>query len=254
MTGTTKKKIIFRQDFTFSIFPIIPLLWLKKSQIKRKRSQTLLFLGHCSLIKNKKQTAVINILNLHIFVSSAKHRHCEKTLKSSGKGVIHGKLLRHTNKVSLRFLLLTHHMKHSLLGTRKVISSIITRTFFVTRSKQPMTIGTNRICISIERQYAFHDNSRQLQENSLRRFAFVAVFDACDNCSPIDKLAFSFLLCDKFKTYFLSMPQLSKYVSIPPNERFPKGASNQGPEGGYSRKFWIGVCRKGSCTLTLFKD
>ena len=25
------------------------------------------------------------------------------------------------------------------------------------------------------------------------------------------------------------------------------------PGGGYSREFWIGVCRKGSWTLTLFK-
>ena len=40
-----------------------------------------------------------------IFVSSAKNRHYEKTLKSSGKCFIYGKLLRHTNKVSLRFLL-----------------------------------------------------------------------------------------------------------------------------------------------------
>ena len=40
-----------------------------------------------------------------LFVSSAKHRHYEKTLKSSGKCFIYGKLLRHTNKVSLRFLL-----------------------------------------------------------------------------------------------------------------------------------------------------
>ena len=24
--------------------------------------------------------------------------------------------------------------------------------------------------------------------------------------------------------------------------------------GGYSREFWIGVCREGSWTLTLFKD
>ena len=39
------------------------------------------------------------------FVSSAKHRHYEKTLKSSGKCFIYGKLLRHTNKVSVRFLL-----------------------------------------------------------------------------------------------------------------------------------------------------
>ena len=42
----------------------------------------------------------------------------------------------------------THYMKHSLLGTRRVILSIITRNFFVTRNKQPMTIGTNRMCIS----------------------------------------------------------------------------------------------------------
>ena len=40
-----------------------------------------------------------------LFVSSAKHRHYEKTLKSSGKCFIYGKLLRHTNEVSLRFLL-----------------------------------------------------------------------------------------------------------------------------------------------------
>ena len=38
-------------------------------------------------------------------MSSAKHRHYEKTLKSSGKCFIYGKLLRHTSKVSLRFLL-----------------------------------------------------------------------------------------------------------------------------------------------------
>ena len=40
-----------------------------------------------------------------LLVSSAKHRHNEKTLKSSSKCFIYGKLLRHTNKVSLRFLL-----------------------------------------------------------------------------------------------------------------------------------------------------
>ena len=43
---------------------------------------------------------------------------------------------------------MTLYMKHSLLGTRRAISSIITRNFFVTRNKQPMTIGTNRMCIS----------------------------------------------------------------------------------------------------------
>ena len=37
------------------------------------------------------------------------------------------------------------------------------------------------------------------------------------------KLPFSWLLCDEFlKVYFLSMPQLSKYVSIRPHERFQK--------------------------------
>ena len=45
--------------------------------------------------------------------------------------------------------------------------------------------------------YAFHDNSRQLEENSLRRFAIVAFFDVCDTSGPIGK-PFSFLLCDKF--------------------------------------------------------
>ena len=35
----------------------------------------------------------------------AKHSYFEKTLKSSGKSFIYGKLLRLTNKVSLRFLL-----------------------------------------------------------------------------------------------------------------------------------------------------
>ena len=42
---------------------------------------------------------------------------------------------------------MTHYMRHSLLSTRRVIS-IITRNFFVTRNKQPMTIGTNRMCIT----------------------------------------------------------------------------------------------------------
>ena len=42
---------------------------------------------------------------LVFIVSGAKHRHYEKTLKFSGKCFIYGELLRHTNKVSLRFLL-----------------------------------------------------------------------------------------------------------------------------------------------------
>jgi len=40
-----------------------------------------------------------------VFVSSGRHRHYEKTLKFSAKCLIYGKLLRHTNEVSLRFLL-----------------------------------------------------------------------------------------------------------------------------------------------------
>ena len=85
---THKKKINpLLLDFTFLIFSIIPLLDVivltmktkltipilqralrsKRTQIKRMRSQTLLFLGHRSLIKNKKQIAVINTLNLRIF-------------------------------------------------------------------------------------------------------------------------------------------------------------------------------------------
>ena len=122
------------------------------------------------------------------------------------------------------FSYVTHYMKHSLLGTRRVISSIITRNFFVTRNKEPMTIGTNWMCIGRDDNCA---NTMcfpwQLQENSLRRFAFIAFFDVCDTSCPIGKLPFSFLLCDKFlKTYFLSMPQFSKYVCIRPNERFRK--------------------------------
>ena len=119
-------------------------------------------------------------------------------------------------------------MEHSLLGTRRVISSIFTLNFFVTRIKQPMTIATNRMCISrngncVNTMCFPRQRSRQLQENSLRRFAFVAFLDACDTSSPIGELPFNFLLCDEFlKTYYLSMPQLSKYVSIRPNEKFRK--------------------------------
>ena len=43
---------------------------------------------------------------------------------------------------------MTHYMNHSFLETLRVISSMITRNFFVTRNKQPMRIGTNRMCIS----------------------------------------------------------------------------------------------------------
>ena len=118
------------------------------------------------------------------------------------------------------FPYVTYYMKHSLLGTRRVISWIITRNFFVTRNKQPMAIRTNGMCFRRDDNCV---NSRQLQENSLRRFDFVAFFDVSDTSCLVGKLPFSLLLCDEFlKTYFLSMPQLSKYVSIQLNERSQK--------------------------------
>ena len=55
-------------------------------------------------VKSSTSSHVEDIVSFSV-VSSAKHRHYEKTLKSSGKRFVYGKLLRHTNKVSLRFLL-----------------------------------------------------------------------------------------------------------------------------------------------------
>ena len=62
------------------------------------------------LRRRRKATAVNTFLTeaeleKFLFVSSAKHRHYEKMLKSSGKCFIYGKLVRNTNEVSLRFLL-----------------------------------------------------------------------------------------------------------------------------------------------------
>ena len=56
-------------------------------------------------------------------MSSAKHRHYEKMLKSSGKCFIYGKLVRHTNKVSLRFLL--RDTLHEALFTGKQEGNIV---------------------------------------------------------------------------------------------------------------------------------
>ena len=128
---------------------------------------------------------------------------------------------------------MTRYMKHSLLGTRMVISSIITHNLSVTRSKQPLTIGTNRMCISRD------DNRcaitmcfpRQLLTTArklllLQKVKLVQQVKERvrgDTSCPIGKLPFSFLLCDELhNTCFLSMPQLSMYVSIRPNERFRK--------------------------------
>ena len=108
------------------------------------------------------------------------------------------------------FSYVTHYMNHSLPGTRRVTSSIITRNFFVTRNKQPMTIGTNRMCISRDDNCA---NTmcfpRQLPTTA--RKLFTTICFRCFLRRVWYELPFSFLLCDEFlKTYFLSMPQLSK--------------------------------------------
>ena len=121
---------------------------------------------------------------------------------------------------------MTHYMKHSLLGTRRVISSIITRNFFVTRNKQPMTIGTNRMCISRDDNCA---NTmcfpRQLPTTARKLSTTICFRCFLRTCviRVVLSVPVSFLLCDEFlKTCFLSMPQPSKYVSIRPNERFRK--------------------------------
>ena len=123
---------------------------------------------------------------------------------------------------------MTYDMKCSLLGTRRVISSIITRYFFVTQNEQPMTIGTNRMCISRDDNCANTMCSPgQLPKTARKLFTTICfrcfLRRVCDTSCPIGKLPFSFLLCDEvLKKYFLSIPQLSKYVSILPNERFRK--------------------------------
>ena len=117
---------------------------------------------------------------------------------------------------------MTHYMKHSLLRTRRVVSSIITHNFFVTRNKQPMTIGTN---VLVETTIASTPCCFPRQLPTATKF-FTTIcfrFDVCDSSCPIGKLPFSFLLCDEFlEAYFVSMPPLMKYVSIWPNERFRK--------------------------------
>ena len=77
--------------------------------------------------------------------SSAKPRNYEKTLKSSGKCFIYGKLLRHRTKSFTKFSPSDTLREAFLLGTRRVISSIITRNFFVTRNQQPVAIGTQLV-------------------------------------------------------------------------------------------------------------
>ena len=67
---------------------------------------------------------------------------------------------------------MTHYMKHSLLGTRRVILSIITRNFFVIRNK---TTNDNRnqsnVYYNRRQLRQHHDNCRRLQENNKCTFS-----------------------------------------------------------------------------------
>ena len=116
---------------------------------------------------------------------------------------------------------MTHYMNHSLQSTRRVVSSIITHNFLVTRNKQPMTIGTNQMCISRDDNCA---NTmcfpRQLSTTARKLFTRI-----CFRCflGRISKLPFSFL--------FLSMSQLSKYVSIKPCQGNVNGRKSYTAEG-----------------------
>ena len=99
-------------------------------------------------------------------------------------------------KVSLRFLLCDILHEAFFTGYQEGnISSIITHKFFVTWSKQPLTIGTNQMWVS-------RDNNsvnttcfpQQLHEDSWGPFAVIAYFDAPDMSCPIGKWPFSLLL------------------------------------------------------------
>ena len=99
---------------------------------------------------------------------------------------------------------MTHYMKHSLLGTRRVISSIITRNFFVTRNKQPMTIGTNRMCISRDDNCA---NTmcfpRQLPTTARKLFTDDLLSLLSSTCVIRVVLSVSYLLVSYFVMNFL---------------------------------------------------
>ena len=115
-----------------------------------------------------------------------------------------------------------------------VISSIITNNFFVTRNKQPMTIRTNRMCISRD------DNcvNTLCFPTQLPKILYDDLLSVLSSTSVIRVVppVFSFLLCDEFlKAYFLSMPQLSMYVSIWPDERFWKVSFKVEDQGTWRR-------------------
>ena len=82
--------------------------------------------------------------------------------------------------------------------------SLIIRNFFAIQNEQPMTF--------------FPTTTRNLLLwLSSTGVVRIVLSVTCG------KLPFCFLLCGEFlKTYYLSMPQLWKYVPIRPNERFRK--------------------------------
>ena len=104
------------------------------------------------------------------------------------------------NKLSMKFLL--RDTLHEAFFTGYQEGNIIdnrSSCFFMTRNKQPMTTGTNRMCISRD------DNCVNTMcfpltttPDNYKRFAFVAFFDVRETSCPAGKLPFSFLLCDEF--------------------------------------------------------
>ena len=97
------------------------------------------------------------------------------------------------------FSYVTRYMKHYLLATKRVISSIITRNFFVARNKQPMTVGTNRMRRHCANTMCF---PRQLPTTARKLFSLLSSTCVIRVVLSVSYL-FSFLLCDEFlKTYF----------------------------------------------------
>ena len=86
----------------FLIANVSTILQLVVAQLVEHEILNLRVVGSSSSLGGTKRLCGASSV---VFVSSAKHRHYEKMLKSSGKCFIYGKLVRNTNKVSLRFLL-----------------------------------------------------------------------------------------------------------------------------------------------------
>ena len=99
---------------------------------------------------------------------------------------------------------MTHYLKYSLLGTRRVISSIITRNFFVTRKKQPKTIGTNRVCISRDDMLC-HNNvfSTTTPDNCMKTLYDDLLSLLSSRCVKRVVLSVSYLLVSYFVMNFL---------------------------------------------------